>query len=65
DMVVQGNLDPVALLAGSDVAVRETARICNRISPGRHIFNLGHGIRVGTDPDVISAVVDGVRALDG
>lgn len=65
DMVVQGNLDPVALLAGSDVAVRETSRICNRISPGRHIFNLGHGIRVGTDPDVISAVVDGVRALDG
>lgn len=65
DLVVQGNLDPVALLAGTDVACRETKRICGTIGRERHIFNLGHGIRVGTDPEVIRAVVDTIRQLDG
>lgn len=65
DVVVQGNLDPVALLSGRDVAGKEAARICSSINRKRHIFNLGHGIRVGTDPDVVSSVVDSVRVLDG
>jgi uroporphyrinogen decarboxylase len=62
---VQGNLDPVALLAGPDVARREAERICRSISKDRHIFNLGHGIRVGTDPEVVESVVTAVRSLDG
>lgn len=65
DCVVQGNLDPVCLLAGEDVAVRETIRICRSIPKERHIFNLGHGIRVGTDPAVIGAIVSAVRGVDG
>ena len=64
DVVVQGNLDPVALLAGEAVAVREAQRICRQIDLQRHIFNLGHGIRVGTDPAVVGSVVDAVRACD-
>lgn len=64
DIVVQGNLDPVALLAGVDVAKREATRLCRSIDPSRHIFNLGHGIRLGTDPAVVGAVVDAVRACD-
>lgn len=64
DVVVQGNLDPVALLAGEAVARRETERICQRIKRHRHVFNLGHGIRVGTDPAVVGAVVDAVRGLN-
>jgi uroporphyrinogen decarboxylase len=65
DVVVQGNLDPVALLAGEEVATRETRRICASVNRRRHIFNLGHGIRLGTDPAVVGAVVDAVRKYDG
>jgi len=65
DIVVQGNLDPVALIAGEDVARREVHRICASVDRQRHIFNLGHGIRVGTDPAVVGAVVEEVRRFDG
>lgn len=64
NVVVQGNLDPVVLLAGEAVARREVQRVCGQIDRQRHIFNLGHGIRVGTDPEVVGAVVDAVRKLD-
>jgi uroporphyrinogen decarboxylase len=64
EVVVQGNLDPVCLLAGVEVAQRESLRICEGVNRGRHIFNLGHGIRVGTDPDVLSVVIDSVRSMD-
>lgn len=63
-VVVQGNLDPVVLLVGEKVAVREVERICRKIDRQRHIFNLGHGIRVGTDPAVVGAVVEAVRKFD-
>lgn len=65
DVVVQGNLDPVALLAGSNVASAEAQRICASVERSRHIFNLGHGIRLGTDPAVVGAVVEAVRRFDG
>ena len=65
DVVVQGNLDPVALLAGKDVVASEVQRICTTIDRQRHIFNLGHGIRLGTDPEVVGSVVDAVRRHDG
>jgi uroporphyrinogen decarboxylase len=64
DVVVQGNLDPVALLAGSDVVASEVRRICTSVDRQRHIFNLGHGIRLGTDPAVVGSVVDAVRRYD-
>lgn len=62
DRAIQGNLDPVALLAGRDVAVRKTREILERVGgrPG-HIFNLGHGILPDTDPAVIRAVVQAVH----
>ena len=65
DIVVQGNLDPVALLAGQNVVEAEVRRICAGIDRQRHIFNLGHGIRLGTDPAVVGAVVESVRRCDG
>lgn len=65
DVAVQGNLDPVCLLAGAEVAARETLRICRSVPKDRHIFNLGHGIRVGTEPGTVEAVVNAVRSLDG
>jgi uroporphyrinogen decarboxylase len=59
---VQGNLDPAALLAGREVALREARDVLDRAGgrPG-HIFNCGHGLHPGTDPDVVRAVVDFVH----
>lgn len=31
----------------------------------RHVFNLGHGIRVGTDPETLGWVIEAVRNFDG
>lgn len=59
---VQGNLDPVVFLAGRDIALRRTREILDRVAgrPG-HIFNCGHGLLPGTDPDVVREVVDFVH----
>jgi uroporphyrinogen decarboxylase len=62
DLIVQGNLDPVLVLAGTDVALEGTDRVLadNASADGRqhpgHIFNLGHGVHPPTDPDVLTAV---------
>jgi uroporphyrinogen decarboxylase len=61
---VQGNLDPVALLAGRGVAVEETRRIVGSIPRNKHIFNLGHGIRQTTPVETVSAVIETVRKFD-
>ena len=62
DRAIQGNLDPVALLAGRDFALKRARDIMDRVAgrPG-HIFNCGHGLLPGTDPDVVKAVVDFVH----
>ncbi len=59
---LQGNLDPVALLVGGDVRVRETARILDTLAGARFIFNLGHGVLPETDPDEVAALVEQVRS---
>ncbi len=59
DRAVQGNLDPVLLLGPWD-GVEEAARWVleqNARRPG-HIFNLGHGVLPGTDPDHLKRLVD-------
>jgi uroporphyrinogen decarboxylase len=62
--VVQGNLDPALLLADWPVVEREVRRV---VAEGRaaagHVFNLGHGVLPGTDPDVLTRVVDLVHSL--
>jgi uroporphyrinogen decarboxylase len=65
DRAVQGNLDPVSLLAGGEIAVARADEILRRVG-GRagHIFNVGHGILPETDPAVIRAVVDHVHSVD-
>ncbi len=64
DRAVQGNLDPVALLA--DIAtVRERARRILTQAAGRpgHIFNLGHGILPQTPVDNAIALIDAVHEM--
>ena len=59
DRAVQGNLDP-SLLLGPWHGVEEAARWVldqNDRRPG-HVFNLGHGVLPGTDPDHLARLVD-------
>jgi uroporphyrinogen decarboxylase len=45
---VQGNLDPLALIAGGSALDAEIERIVEGFSGRPHIFNLGHGIKPET-----------------
>ncbi|MGH7505913.1 MAG: uroporphyrinogen decarboxylase family protein, partial [Longimicrobiales bacterium] len=66
DRAIQGNLDPCALLAGEETALRKTREILERVA-GRagHIFNLGHGMLPATDHRVARRVVDFVHEFTG
>jgi len=44
ELPVQGNLDPLALIAGDEALVRATRRILDAFANRPHILNLGHGI---------------------
>ena len=60
-VALQGNLDPGALYGTEEIIrdqVLNTLNACNN-SPG-HIFNLGHGIEPGIDPEKVKLAVDTV-----
>ena len=59
--VLQGNLDPTALLAGPEVAVRKAKAIVETMKGQAHVFNLGHGLLPETDPAVLGQVIDAVK----
>jgi len=61
--VLQGNLDPAALLGPVDEIERLTARLLEEAAGGPHIVNLGHGIFKQTDPDHARAFVRAVKEL--
>jgi uroporphyrinogen decarboxylase len=44
DMPVQGNLDPLALIAGGETLESAVANVLEAFADRPHIFNLGHGI---------------------
>lgn len=66
---LQGNLDPVVLLAGWPVvdraarAVVEDGRAAVAAGASGHIFNLGHGVLPPTDPGVVTELVSLVHSL--
>ncbi|BCI89402.1 hypothetical protein NIIDMKKI_46080 [Mycobacterium kansasii] len=66
---LQGNLDPVLLLAGWPVVERAARAV---VDDGRravdagaagHVFNLGHGVLPQTDPGVLTELVSLVHSL--
>lgn len=63
DMPIQGNLDPVALLAPWPELQERADDVMKRAvgKPG-HIFNLGHGVLPDTPPDNVSRLVDFVHS---
>ena len=62
DGCVQGNLASSHMVTGGDALVSETRRICQALSKGPHIFNLGHGITPDADPENVQLMIDTVRA---
>jgi uroporphyrinogen decarboxylase len=61
DIVLQGNMDPLALVAGGDQMKAEIDDILECFSDRRHIFNLGHGIVPQTPPENVSALLARLR----
>ena len=61
-VTVQGNLDPLALVAGGDAMRAEATRILERLASGPFVFNLGHGILPQTPPEHVAALCELVHS---
>lgn len=61
DIVTQGNLDPLALVAGGAALDRAIGDILDATRGQRHIFNLGHGILPPTPIAHVERLVEKVR----
>ncbi len=61
-MAVQGNLDPLAVVAGGKAMTTETRTILAAMRGRPFIFNLGHGIVPQTPTEHVAALIEMVRA---
>src|SRR5271166_343894 len=61
-VAVQGNLDPLAVVAGGAAMKAEAAGILAAVRGRPFIFNLGHGIVPETPPEHVAALLEIVRA---
>lgn len=62
DVVVQGNLDPLLLVAGGSALEARAHKILEAMHGRPFIFNLGHGIVPQTPPENVARLVELVRA---
>ena len=63
-VALQGNMDPNVLYASPERIREEVAAILAAYGHGNgHVFNLGHGIHPGIDPEHVAAFVQAVREL--
>jgi uroporphyrinogen decarboxylase len=62
---VQGNLDPLVLIAGGAALDRAIDEVLANFGDGRFIFNLGHGIQPETPIAHVEQMVRRVRAYKG
>jgi len=58
---VQGNLDPLALIAGGEVLEKSVRHILDIFSDRPHVFNLGHGILPDTPIEHVEKLLTLVR----
>ena len=60
---LQGNLDSTVVFAPRDVIEAKALDViaAGRAAPG-HIFNLGHGVLPGTDPEVLTRLVEFIHS---
>ena len=63
-IVVQGNLDPLLLVAGGDALEERVVEILDRMAGKPFIFNLGHGIVPQTPPEHVARLVEVVRGWE-
>ena len=61
NMPVQGNLDPMLLLAGGDELEAQVGQICDAFADRPHVFNLGHGIDKETPIENVERLLDILR----
>jgi uroporphyrinogen decarboxylase len=62
---VQGNLDPMRVVAGGKALEDGIDEILQQLGQGPLIFNLGHGITPQADPANVTALVERVRGWKG
>lgn len=63
-VALQGNLDTAVLYSHPDAILEEVARVLAAYGKGSgHIFNLGHGIHPGIDPENVAVLVDAVHDM--
>lgn len=62
---VQGNLDPLLLLAGGDEMERQALHILETFADRPHVFNLGHGIGQTTPVEHVGQLLNLVRNWRG
>jgi uroporphyrinogen decarboxylase len=61
-VALQGNMDPSVLYASPARIRAEVETILASYGPGSgHVFNLGHGIHTGIDPDHVAVLVEEVH----
>ncbi|MFT5350699.1 MAG: uroporphyrinogen decarboxylase, partial [Gammaproteobacteria bacterium] len=61
-VAIQGNLDTAVLYSNPEAIRREVAKVLHSYGPGSgHVFNLGHGIHPGINPDNVAVLVDAVH----
>jgi uroporphyrinogen decarboxylase len=60
-VAVQGNIDPLALIAGGAALDRAVDQAMADYGAGRYIFNLGHGIRPETPVAHVEQMLRRVR----
>ncbi|CEF40975.1 uroporphyrinogen decarboxylase [Acetobacter senegalensis] len=58
---LQGNLDPIAVLAGGEAMRREALAVRNAGKGRAHVFNLGHGVLPQTPVEHVADLVKTVR----
>jgi len=61
--VVQGNLDPLLLVAGGQRLDEQARKIATTLGVNPFIFNLGHGIVPETPPENVARLVAAVRDI--
>ena len=61
---VQGNLDPLALIAGGEALDERRSRILDAFAGRPHIFNLGHGIQQDTPIAHVEQLMALVKGAD-
>jgi uroporphyrinogen decarboxylase len=61
NLAVQGNLDPLALIAGGEALERAVEHILSSFAGRPHVFNLGHGILPDTPISHVEQLLQLVR----